>query len=282
MVILDGKKYSAEIINDLKNVVDGFKNTVGKVPGLAVIIVGDDQASKVYVNSKIRACEKIGIKSVEVCLPENISEEKVLNKIEELNNDKEINGILVQLPLPKHISEKKVTEKISITKDVDGFKPENLGKIMMGDDSGFTPCTPQGIMYLIEQTKVELYGMTACVLGRSNIVGKPISSLLINKGATVVTCNSRTKNLEDIIKNSDIVVAAIGQAKFVKGNMVKDGAIVIDVGINRIEGKLVGDVDFENIKEKSSYITPVPGGVGPMTIAMLMKNTVQSFVKEEI
>lgn len=282
MVILDGKKYSAEIINDLKNVVDGFKNTVGKVPGLAVIIVGDDQASKVYVNSKIRACEKIGIKSVEVCLPENTSEEEVLNKIEELNNDKEINGILVQLPLPKHISEKKVTEKISVTKDVDGFKPENLGKIMMGDDSGFISCTPQGIMYLIEQTKVELYGMTACVLGRSNIVGKPISSLLINKGATVVTCNSRTKNLEEIIKNSDIIVAAIGQAKFVKENMVKEGAIVIDVGINRLEGKLVGDVDFENIKEKSSYITPVPGGVGPMTIAMLMKNTVQSFVKEEI
>lgn len=282
MVILDGKKYSAEIINDLKNVVDGFKNTVGKVPGLAVIIVGDDQASKVYVNSKIKACEKIGIKSVEVCLPENTSEEEVLNKIEELNNDKEINGILVQLPLPKHISEKKVTEKISVTKDVDGFKPENLGKIMMGDDSGFISCTPQGIMYLIEQTKVELYGMTACVLGRSNIVGKPISSLLINKGATVVTCNSRTKNLEEIIKNSDIIVAAIGQAKFVKENMVKEGAIVIDVGINRLEGKLVGDVDFENIKEKSSYITPVPGGVGPMTIAMLMKNTVQSFVKEEI
>lgn len=280
-MIIDGKRHSEEILEDLKNKVSSYREKTNKIPGLAVIILGDNPASKIYVKSKIRACEKVGVYSKEIILPDTISEEELLKEIENLNNDKTINGILVQLPLPKHIDEKKICEAISIRKDVDGFKPESLGKMMLGDEDGFVSCTPQGIMYLIESLNMDLNGKNVVVVGRSNIVGKPVASLLINKGATTTICNSKTRDLEGILKRADIIVIAIGKAKFLKKEMVKDGAVVIDVGINRVEGKITGDADFENVSKVASHITPVPGGVGPMTIAMLLKNTVKAFCKEE-
>lgn len=281
-MIIDGKKCSEEILENLRRDISEYKEKTGKVPGLAVIILGNNAASKIYVKSKIRACEKTGILSREIILDENISEEELINEIEKLNNDKNINGILVQLPLPSHINEKKICEAISVKKDVDGFKAENLGKIMLGDDDGFISCTPQGIIYLIDQLNMDLHGKNVVVVGRSNIVGKPVASLLINKGATTTVCNSRTKDLAGILKKADIIVIAIGKAKFLTKDMVKEGAVVIDVGINRVDGKICGDVDFENVKDIVSHITPVPGGVGPMTIAMLLKNTVKAFCKEEL
>ena len=281
-MIIDGKKCSEEILENLRKDISEYKEKTGKVPGLAVIILGNNAASKIYVKSKIRACEKTGILSREIILDENISEEELINEIEKLNNDKNINGILVQLPLPSHINEKKICEAISVKKDVDGFKAENLGKIMLGDDDGFISCTPQGIIYLIDQLNMDLHGKNVVVVGRSNIVGKPVASLLINKGATTTVCNSRTKDLAGILKKADIIVIAIGKAKFLTKDMVKEGAVVIDVGINRVNGKIYGDVDYENVKDIVSHITPVPGGVGPMTIAMLLKNTVKAFCKEEL
>ena len=281
-MIIDGKKCSEEILENLRRDISEYKEKTGKVPGLAVIILGNNAASKIYVKSKIRACEKTGILSREIILDENISEEELINEIEKLNNDKNINGILVQLPLPPHINEKKICEAISVKKDVDGFKAENLGKIMLGDDDGFISCTPQGIIYLIDQLNMDLHGKNVVVVGRSNIVGKPVASLLINKGATTTVCNSRTKDLAGILKKADIIVIAIGKAKFLTKDMVKEGAVVIDVGINRVDGKICGDVDYENVKDIVSHITPVPGGVGPMTIAMLLKNTVKAFCKEEL
>lgn len=281
-MIIDGKKCSEEILDNLRKEVSEYKEKLGKIPGLAVIMLGEHAASKIYVKSKIRACEKVGVCSKEIILSENISEEELLQEIEKLNNDKEVNGILVQLPLPKHINEKKVCEAISIKKDVDGFKPESLGKIMLGDDDGFISCTPQGIIYLIDSLNMDLVGKNVVVVGRSNIVGKPVASLLINRGATTTICNSKTKNLTGILKGADLIVIAIGKARFLTKDMVKDGAVVIDVGINRENGKICGDVDFENVKEVASHITPVPGGVGPMTIAMLLKNTVKAFCKEEL
>ncbi|MBS5038431.1 MAG: bifunctional 5,10-methylenetetrahydrofolate dehydrogenase/5,10-methenyltetrahydrofolate cyclohydrolase [Fusobacterium sp.] len=281
-MIIDGKKCSEEILENLRKDISEYKEKTGKVPGLAVIILGNNAASKIYVKSKIRACEKTGILSREIILDENISEEELINEIEKLNNDKNINGILVQLPLPSHINEKKICEAISVKKDVDGFKAENLGKIMLGDDDGFISCTPQGIIYLIDQLNMDLHGKNVVVVGRSNIVGKPVASLLINKGATTTVCNSRTKDLAGILKKADIIVIAIGKAKFLTKDMVKEGAVVIDVGINRVDGKIYGDVDYENVKDIVSHITPVPGGVGPMTIAMLLKNTVKAFCKEEL
>lgn len=281
-MIIDGKKCSEEILENLRRDISEYKEKTGKVPGLAVIILGNNAASKIYVKSKIRACEKTGILSREIILDENISEEELINEIEKLNNDKNINGILVQLPLPSHINEKKICEAISVKKDVDGFKAENLGKIMLGDDDGFISCTPQGIIYLIDQLNMDLHGKNVVVVGRSNIVGKPVASLLINKGATTTVCNSRTKDLAGILKKADIIVIAIGKAKFLTKDMVKEGAVVIDVGINRVDGKICGDVDYENVKDIVSHITPVPGGVGPMTIAMLLKNTVKAFCKEEL
>lgn len=282
MTILDGKKFSNNILEEIKENVSRYQEKLGKVPGLAVIIVGENPASQIYVRSKVRACEKVGIKSKKISLLETISEKELLNTINDLNKDDSIHGILVQLPLPKHINEKKICNAIDTKKDVDGFKAENLGKIMIGEKDGYVPCTPQGIMYLLKQTKVELYGKTAVVIGRSNIVGKPVANLLINEGATTIVCNSKTKNLSEKIKDADIIVAALGFANFVKEDMVKEGAIIIDVGINRVDKKLYGDVDFENVSKKASYITPVPGGVGPMTIAMLLKNTLKSFEKEGI
>lgn len=281
-MIIDGKKCSEEILENLRKDISEYKEKTGKVPGLAVIILGNNAASKIYVKSKIRACEKTGILSREIILDENISEEELINEIEKLNSDKNINGILVQLPLPSHINEKKICEAISVKKDVDGFKAENLGKIMLGDDDGFISCTPQGIIYLIDQLNMDLHGKNVVVVGRSNIVGKPVASLLINKGATTTVCNSRTKDLAGILKKADIIVIAIGKAKFLTKDMVKEGAVVIDVGINRVDGKIYGDVDYENVKDIVSHITPVPGGVGPMTIAMLLKNTVKAFCKEEL
>lgn len=281
-MIIDGKKCSEEILNKLSEEVVGFKEKLNKVPGLAVIILGDNPASKIYVRSKIRACEKVGVYSREIVLPENISENDLIKEIEKLNNDRDINGILVQLPLPKHIDEKKICDAISIRKDVDGFKPESLGKIMLGEDDGFISCTPQGIMYLIDELNIDLNGKNAVVVGRSNIVGKPVASLLINKGATTTVCNSKTKDLEGILKRADLIVIAIGKARFLTKEMVKEGAVVIDVGINREEGKICGDVDFDGVSQIASHITPVPGGVGPMTIAMLLKNTVKAFCKEEL
>ena len=280
MNILDGKKCSQEILDKIKEKVDNLKSSNKRVPGLAVIIVGNNPASKIYVNSKVKACEKVGFYSKAIFLDENISQAELLENIQALNNDKNIDGILVQLPLPKHLNEDEICNAIDTSKDVDGFKAENLGKVMLGKEDGMVPCTPQGIMYLLDSIKdINLYGMNGVVIGRSNIVGKPISSLLINRGVTTTVCNSRTKNIEDVLRNADIIVAALGKPKFLKENMVKEGAIIIDVGINRVDGKLCGDVDFENVSKLASFITPVPGGVGPMTIAMLLNNTLRAYDK---
>ena len=280
MTLLDGKKCSGEILDRIKIEIDEIVKNGRRAPGLAVVIVGENPASKVYVNSKIKACNKVGILNKEINLPENVTQEELLQNIKMLNEDKSIDGILVQLPLPKHLDEEEVCKTIKEEKDVDGFKAENLGKVVLGKEDGMVPCTPQGIMYLLDTIKdFEMYGANAVVIGRSNIVGKPISSLLINRGATTTICNSKTKNIDEILKKADVIIAALGQPKFLKENMVKDGAIIIDVGINRVDGKLCGDVDFENVSKKSSYITPVPGGVGPMTIAMLLNNTLKAYKK---
>ena len=271
--IIDGKKISAEIKEEAKLEVAAL-NENGISVGLAVVLVGNDPASKVYVNNKKKACEALGIVSSEYLLPEDTSEEELLSLVRKLNSDDSVDGILVQLPLPRHLDEQKVIETISPDKDVDAFHPINVGKIMIGDYI-FAPCTPAGIIELIERSGISIEGKSCVVIGRSNIVGKPMSMLLLHKNATVTICHSRTKDLKEVVRGADIVVAAVGRAKFVTADMVKEGAVVIDVGINRMDdGKLCGDVDFENVADKCSYITPVPGGVGPMTIAMLMKNTV--------
>ncbi|MGL4358523.1 MAG: bifunctional methylenetetrahydrofolate dehydrogenase/methenyltetrahydrofolate cyclohydrolase FolD [Cetobacterium sp.] len=278
MKILDGKYVSQKVRDSIKSEIIEIKEKVGKVPGLAVIQAGDNLASKIYVNSKIKQCAEVGIESKNFILPADVTEEELLNKIDELNKDDAIDGILVQLPLPNHIDTPKVIETIDIAKDVDGFKPENLGKVVLGDETALISCTPAGILRLFEEYKLALEGKDVVVIGRSNIVGKPMTALLINEGATVTVCNSKTKNLSEKTKNADVVIVAIGKANFLKGDMVKDGAIIIDVGINRDENnKICGDVDFESVKDKVSYITPVPGGVGPMTIAMLLNNTLKAF-----
>ena len=247
--------------------------TQGVLPGLAVIIVGEDPASKVYVGRKEAMCQELGMHSEKFALPEETTQEELVALVEKLNCDEKIHGILVQLPLPKHLDEKAVINTIRPEKDVDAFHPVNVGKIMIGDYD-FVPCTPAGIMELIAESKVEVEGKTCVVIGRSNIVGKPMSMLLLHKNGTVTTCHSRTKNIKEITKTADILVAAVGRANFVTEDMVKPGAVVIDVGMNRLDdGRLVGDVDFENVEKIAGAITPVPGGVGPMTIAMLMQNT---------
>ena len=271
--IIDGKQISANIKSEVALEVSDL-NKKGVSVSLAVVLVGNDPASKVYVNNKKKACEALGIVSSEFLLDENTSQEALLELVEKLNCDSSIDGILVQLPLPRHIDEKKIIDAISPLKDVDAFHPINVGKIMIGDYT-FAPCTPAGIIELIERSGISLEGKNCVVIGRSNIVGKPMSMLLLHKNATVTICHSRTHNLSDVVKGADIVVAAVGRANFVTADMVKEGAVVIDVGINRLDnGKLCGDVDFNAVAPKCSYITPVPGGVGPMTIAMLMKNTV--------
>ena len=272
MNIIDGKAVSKKVKEDVKAECEQLK-AKGVTPGLAVIIVGDDPASQVYVHNKEVACEACGFYSGKYALPAETTQEELNALIDKLNKDDKINGILCQLPLPSHLDDKEVINRIDPLKDVDAFHPVNVGAIMIGDYN-YLPCTPAGVMELIHSTGVDVSGKKAVVMGRSNIVGKPMAMLLLHENATVEITHSRTQNLADITKEADILVAAIGKAKFVKADMVKDGAVVIDVGMNRDEnGKLCGDVDFEDVKDKCSFITPVPGGVGPMTIAMLMKNT---------
>lgn len=275
MELLDGKKVSQLTKDRLKEKVEILKQE-GITPKLAVIMVGSDSASQIYVRNKSKACDYIGIKFEEHLLPEETKQEELLNLIEELNNKKEINGILLQSPIPRNLDINEAFRKISPEKDVDGFHPVNVGKLVLGQDT-FISCTPFGIMKILEEYNIDIEGKNAVVIGRSNIVGKPMSQCLLNKNATVTICHSKTKNLAEITKNADILVAAIGKPCFVTEDMVKPGAIVIDVGINRMEdGKLKGDVNFETVNQKASYITPVPGGVGPMTIAMLMTNVVKA------
>ena len=272
MNIIDGKAVSKKVKEDVKAECEQLK-AKGVTPGLAVIIVGDDPASQVYVHNKEVACEACGFYSVKYALPAETTQEELNALVDKLNKDDKINGILCQLPLPSHLDDKEVINRIDPLKDVDAFHPVNVGAIMIGDYN-YLPCTPAGVMELIHSTGVDVSGKKAVVIGRSNIVGKPMAMLLLHENATVEITHSRTRDLAEITKGADILVAAIGKAKFVKADMVKDGAVVIDVGMNRDEnGKLCGDVDFDNVKDKCSFITPVPGGVGPMTIAMLMKNT---------
>ncbi|MGN1194703.1 MAG: bifunctional methylenetetrahydrofolate dehydrogenase/methenyltetrahydrofolate cyclohydrolase FolD [Acutalibacteraceae bacterium] len=270
--LIDGKAVSAAVKESVKAEIAQLSKK-GIEACLAVIIVGSDPASRVYVNNKKKACELTGIRSEEYALPEETTEQELLSLIDRLNADKKVNGILCQLPLPKHINENTVIERIDPKKDVDMFSCVNVGKMWVGDGV-FLPCTPAGVMELLAYYNIDLCGKNCVVIGRSNIVGKPMACLLLEKNATVTVCHSKTQNLSEICRSADVIVAAVGKAKFVTADMVKDGAVVVDVGINRNEnGKLCGDVDFENVKEKASYITPVPGGCGPMTIAMLMKNT---------
>lgn len=279
MIKLDGKELAKKIKEEIKTEVISLKEKIGKVPGLAIVLVGENPASKIYVNSKIKGCSELGFESFAHYLPEDILEEDLLKVIDELNRDEKVNGILVQLPLPKHIDEKKIIDKIALDKDVDGFKPENLGLLMLNDKTAMKPCTPSGIMEILKTYSIELEGKDVVIVGRSNIVGKPMAGLMINEGATVTICNSKTKNLSEKTKNADVVVMAIGKTKFLKSDMIKEGAIIIDVGINRTSEGLFGDVDYEEVSKKSSYITPVPGGVGPMTVAILFKNTLKVFKK---
>ena len=272
--IIDGKLLSSKIKEQLKFKVEDFKKEYNRDISLAVILVGENPASKVYVKNKITACEYVGIKSLSYNLDKDATEEEVIKLVEQLSNDDNVDGILVQLPLPKHINEDKVLEKIKPEKDVDGFTSINIGNLLLGKPC-VVSCTPQGIITMLKSENIELSGKNAVVVGRSNIVGKPISLLLLQENCTVTVCHSKTKNIENICKNADILVVAIGRAKYITENMVKDGAVVIDVGINRTEDGLKGDVDYDNVYKKASYITPVPGGVGPMTIATLMDNTIK-------
>jgi methylenetetrahydrofolate dehydrogenase (NADP+)/methenyltetrahydrofolate cyclohydrolase len=280
-ILIDGKKISQDIKDELKNEVELLEQKA-IYPGLAVVLVGNNPASKVYVSNKKKACEYIGIRSFSYELPEETTQEELLELIDVLNKTKEVNGILVQLPLPKHIDENKVLLSIDTKKDVDCFHPYNVGLISIGELDGFLPCTPAGIIELIKRTNIEIEGKKCVVIGRSNIVGKPASLLLLSNNGTVTTCHSRTRDLSKICQEADILVAAIGKANFIKGDMVKEGSVLIDVGMNRLEnGKLCGDIDFDACKDKASAITPVPGGVGPMTIAMLMKNCVKAALMQQ-
>ena len=276
MQIIDGKKVSAEVKERVRQQTLQLKNDYNITPGLAVVIVGDDPASRVYVNNKKKACEVVGFKSEEYALPAGTTQEELLDLVKTLNTKEDINGILVQLPLPKHLDDKAVIEAIDPKKDVDAFHAVNVGKIMLGEYD-FLPCTPAGVMEMLHSYDIPVEGKECVVIGRSNIVGKPMGMLLLHENGTVTICHSRTKNLAEVCRRADILVAAVGIPKFVKADMVKEGAVVIDVGMDRDEnGKLCGDVDFENVKDKCSFITPVPGGVGPMTISTLMKNTLKA------
>ncbi len=291
MNLIDGKKTAQDIKNELKEKVEALKNAGEKVPGLVAILVGENAASQVYIKSKDKACAAIGFNSKIERLPADISEEELLTIIKKYNNDNNFHGILVQLPLPKHINEDKVIETITPAKDVDGFHPINIGNLVIGKEC-FVSCTPYGIVELLKRYKIETSGKHVVVVGRSNIVGKPVANLLVQKGeganAIITVCHSATKNISQFTLLADILIVAIGRANFITEDMVKEGTVVIDVGINRIEApetekgyKIVGDVDFEKVSSKASYITPVPGGVGPMTIAMLLSNTYKAFTKIE-
>ena len=274
--IIDGKAVAKEVQKQIKEEVEGLERRWGLVPGLAVVLVGDDPASHIYVRNKEKACKEVGIKSSEHLLPATISEKELLALVQQLNKDKSVHGILVQLPLPPHIRAEKVLETVSPYKDIDGFHPINQGRLMLGGD-GFRPCTPMGIMRLLAAVGCDPKGKNAVVVGRSNIVGKPVALMLLEKHATVTICHSRTASLRDEVGRADILVVAIGKAGLVRGEWIKPGAVVIDVGVNRLpSGKLSGDVEFDTAKNRASAITPVPGGVGPITICMLLYNTLKA------
>lgn len=275
MNIIDGKAVSAAIRQDLKKEVSTYTNG-GKQIGLAVIIVGADPASEVYVKSKINACNEVGLTSYHYALPETISEEELLQLIRSLNENKDVYGILVQLPLPKHLNKDRILGEIDVRKDVDGFSAYQSGKMFLGENA-LLSCTPKGIIELLRFYNIEISGKNAVVIGRSNIVGKPTAMLLLKENATVTICHSKTKDIEKITKKADIIVTAVGKPNFLTADMVKDGVVVIDAGINRLNGKLCGDVDFDGVQQKASFITPVPGGVGPMTVTMLLQNTLEAF-----
>ncbi len=271
--IISGKETAAKIRERLRAQIDQLRQK-GYQPGLAVVIVGDDPASQVYVRNKEKACKEVGIAAQTFALPKETTQQELMALIDTLNARSDVHGILVQLPLPRHLDEHQVINAILPEKDVDAFHPVNVGKIMIGDFD-YVPCTPAGVMALLEEAQIDVSGKRAVVIGRSNIVGKPQAMLLLHKNATVTICHSKTQHLEEITRQADIIVVAIGKAHFLRGDMVKDGVVVIDVGMNRLEnGKLAGDVDFDTVAPKASYITPVPGGVGPMTITMLLQNTV--------
>ena len=275
MELIDGKNLAKEIRENLKVKCEELKQK-GISPKLAVIMVGDDKSSQIYVRNKSKACNEIGIEFEEFLLDSNIEQEELIDLIKKLNNRKDVHGILLQSPIPEHLNIREAFDTIDYKKDVDGFNPVNIGKLAIGEDA-FISCTPYGVTKMLEECNIPIEGKRAVIIGRSNIVGKPLIQCLLNKNATVTICHSRTKNIAEITKEADILIAALGKPKFVKENMVKENAVVIDVGINRNEeGKLIGDVDFENVSKKASYITPVPGGVGPMTIAMLMNNVVKA------
>lgn len=272
--IIDGKKVSSEFRLKIKSEITELKNK-GINVGLAVILVGADPASAVYVNSKINACKETGIKSFHYELPEDVSQESIINLIDSLNNNPEVNGILVQLPLPPHLDKDLILSKIDVSKDVDGFSEYQCGRMFLGKNALYS-CTPKGIIELLKAYNIEISGKTAVVIGRSNIVGKPCAMLLLKENATVTVCHSKTNNLKNITRNADIIITAVGKPKFLTADMVKDGVVVVDAGINKLNGKLCGDVDFDGVSEKSSFITPVPGGVGPMTVTMLLQNTLEA------
>ncbi|MBQ1226124.1 MAG: bifunctional methylenetetrahydrofolate dehydrogenase/methenyltetrahydrofolate cyclohydrolase FolD [Clostridia bacterium] len=282
--IIDGKAISLSCRNKIAQDTESFKKTYGYAPGLSVIIVGEDPASKVYVRNKKLGCEQVGFNSSVYELPENTTREELNALIDKLNADESVHGILVQLPLPKHLDSEEVIARISPKKDVDAFHESNVGRIMIGNYS-FLPCTPAGVMELLRASEIEISGKECVVVGRSNIVGKPMAMLLLQANGTVTICHSRTKDLAEVTRRADILVVAIGKADFITADMVKDGTVVIDVGMNRrADGKLTGDVDYATVSEKASYITPVPGGVGPMTITMLLKNTLtaaENFAKRK-
>jgi len=288
-MILDGKQIAGEIQQEIKQALSSGHT---RMPCLAVVLVGENPPSVIYVNRKTKACAEVGIKSIKKELPANIAEKALIEEIEQLNNDPAVDGILVQLPLPHHLNPMNVIQHINAEKDVDGQHPENLGKLFMGDTDTFAPCTPLGIKVMLERSNIDVSGQHVLVIGRSNLVGKPMAALLMQTGpganATVTVAHSRTKNLKEIAMTADVIIAAIGQPKFVTADMVKPGAVIVDVGINKIDDstkgtgyQIVGDVDFDAVKDKCSYITPVPGGVGPMTIAMLLSNTYKSFLRRQ-
>ena len=274
-IIIDGKELAKKTRQNLKIECDELKSK-GITPKLAVIMVGDNPASKVYVRNKSKACQEVGVEYEEYLLDSNITQKELIDIIKKLNNDKNINGILLQSPIPKHLDINEAFRTIDYHKDVDGFHPMNVGKLTLGQDT-FVSCTPYGVMRMFEEYNIDLCGKNVVILGRSNIVGKPLTQCCLNKNATITVCHSKTQNTKKLTKEADIVISAIGKPKFITEDMIKEGAIVIDVGINRDEnGKIVGDVDFENVKQKASYITPVPGGVGPMTVAMLINNVIKA------
>ena len=282
LMIISGKELATKLRTQMQNHVKDIAKVFGETPCLAVILVGDNPASQSYVKGKSKACEEIGIKNITINLPNDVSEHELLQTIDELNINPEVNGILVQLPLPDHIDEHHVMNYIAPEKDVDGFHPVNVDALYTSKHNGILPCTPKGIIHLLNENDIQIAGKNAVVIGRSNIVGLPVAKLLLDNNATVTVCHSRTKDLSKITSEADILIVAIGKPKFVTADMIKPGAVVIDVGVNRVDGKLVGDVDFDNVEYRVKAITPVPGGVGPMTITCLMENTIECFLKQKI